>query len=142
MAIGCGDFPAARKMIDRLEGGPQKTRLAERVNAREALSFASKGETVEVEKPARQLRDAVSMLQVYPVLIDKCAADEDQSCVISLVYQSMKQLKQADGEDEVAMSLGRLAKSVARVNAPLALEVLDELVSARTGAASLRGRLA
>jgi hypothetical protein len=130
MAISRGDFTAARKMIDRLEDGPQKTRLTERVNAREALSFASRGDTVEAEKLARQLRDAVSILQVYPVLIDKCAAGKDQSCVITLVYQAMKQLKQADGEGAVALSLSRLAKSVARVNAPLAMEVLDEVVAA------------
>jgi hypothetical protein len=84
----------------------------------------------EAEKLARQLPHSVSILQGYPVLIDECAAGKDQSCVISLAYQPMKQLKQADGEDSVALSLSRLAKSVARVNATLALEVLDEVVSA------------
>jgi DNA-directed RNA polymerase specialized sigma24 family protein len=89
------------------------------------------------------------MLQVYPVIINKCAARKDQSCVIGSFYQAIKQLKQGDATpsappqgvpalvaptnretDPVLLSLSKLAKAVAPINDALALEALDETVAA------------
>ncbi len=148
-AVGRGDFDKARKLIDKLSDGPQKTQLTEMVNMREALSLTAKGNTIEAELMAEKLNKATSILQVYPAIISKCAAKKDQPCVTTAFYQAMKQLKSADTApptlpagipasviatsrefDPVLSSLGKLAKAVAPVNDTLALEALDETVSA------------
>lgn len=148
-AIGRGEFDKAHKMLDKLDDGPQKTQLTEMVNMREALSLTAKGNTIEAELMAEKLNKATSILQVYPAIISKCAAKKDQPCVTTAFYQAMKQLKSADTApptlpagipasviatsrefDPVLSSLAKLAKAVAPVNDMLALEALDETVSA------------
>ncbi len=148
-AISREDFSVARKLIGKLQDGAQKTELLETVNAREAMSLATKGDIAGAERLAEQLGRATSILQVYPVIINKCVAKRDQSCVTASVYQAMKQLKRANTEliappagipasvvpgsrefDPVSLSLSRLAKAVAPVNETLALEVLEEMVRA------------
>lgn len=147
--ISGGDFTKARKMIDKLADGPQKTQLIERANATEAISVARKGDTLEAQKLAEQLNKATSILQVYPVIIEKCAEKKDQTCVSILVYQAMKQLKRSDPTpplppagipvsvmatnqefDPVLLSLSKLAMLIQPVNETLALEILDETVIA------------
>jgi len=147
--ISEGDFAKARKMIDKLADGPQKAQFIERTNAKEALSLATKGNTVEAEILAGHLSTAVYILEVYPVIISKCVERKDHSCATGIVYQAMKQLKRADTApltppagisasvvattqdfDPVLASLGKLAKSVFPINELLALEVLDEMIVA------------
>ncbi len=148
-AINQENFDKARKMIEKLSEGPQKTQLTEMVNAREALSLATKDSLVEAEGLAEQLNKATSILQVYPVIINKCVASKDQPCAIRAVHQSIKQLKRANTEsaippagipasaivtsgelDPVLLSLSKLAKEVASINEILALEILDEAILA------------
>lgn len=148
-ALGRGDFDKARKMIGKLADGVQKTQLTEQANTLEAISLATKGDTLGAERLAEQLNKAASMLQVYPLIINKCAARKDQSCVISSFYQALKQLKRGDTTpyalpqgvpalgaptnrdlDPVLLSLSKLAKAVASINDTLALEALDETVAA------------
>lgn len=148
-ALSRGDFDKARKMIGQLADGTQKRQLTEQANTGEAISLATKGDTSGAERLAEQLNQATSMLQVYPLIISKCAASKDQSCVISSFYQAIKQLKRSESTpyaplqgvpvlvaptnrevDPVLLSLSKLAKAVASVNDTLALEALDETVTA------------
>lgn len=161
-AIGREDFSVARKLIGKLQDGAQKTQLIETLNASEAVSLATKGDLAAAERLAEQLGRATSILQVYPVIINKCVARRDQSCVTASVYQAMKQLKRANTEpiappagipasvvpgsrefDPVSLSLSRLAKAVAPVNDTLALEVLEEMVRAanRSNVDTAQGRI-
>lgn len=147
LALSRGDFDKARKLIGKLSDGTLKVQLTELADAREAMSLAAKGDILEARILAERLRSGVLILQVYPVILSKCAASKDQSCATALVYQAMKQLKRADSEtiasmpslplaviptshelDPISLSLSKLAKAVAPINEPLALEVLDEMV--------------
>ena len=148
IAIGRGDFEKARKMIDKLPDGTSKSQLTESLNAREAIHLAEKGEIDEAVRLAERLTRAISILQVYPVLLKKCLSAENKWRATPLVYQAIKQLKKADttpmpspagmpesmvaakGSDFILLSLSRLAKSVAEVDETLALAVLDETVIA------------
>lgn len=147
--LGTGDFAQARKLIEKLADGPQKSRLVEEANAGEALSLARKGDLVGARSMAEQLTKAVSILRVYPAIVTKCAAEKDRACASNSVYQAMKQLKRADAGppnvpegtplstlpsgsefDPVTLSMGRLATLLMPIDETLALEVLDELVAA------------
>ncbi|MCP9492862.1 MAG: hypothetical protein MSG64_00235 [Pyrinomonadaceae bacterium MAG19_C2-C3] len=70
------------------------------------------------------------MLQVFPVLISKAVKKKDTEYTTTLVYQAMKGLKSAEDTDNIALGLSKLAKAVAPMNEPLALEVLDVAVQA------------
>jgi hypothetical protein len=148
-AISNADFGKARKLIDKLADGPQKRQFLEAVNTREALSLAGKGDAVGAERLAGQLNTAASILQVYPILTEKCIGRKDQPCASRLVSQAVRQLKQADTTpakpppgmpasviagakeaDPVLISLSRLAKQILQLDETLALEVLDEMVAA------------
>ena len=148
-AISRGDFEKARKMIDKLADGPSKAQLLDLVNTRETLSLVAKDEILEAEIMARRLSRATSILQVYPVIISKCAQKKDQNCVAASVYEAIRQLKHAETtpaippsaltssgvsssreSDVVVLSLSRLSEAVAPINEVLALEVLDEMVLA------------
>ncbi len=128
-AISRGDFVGARKMIDLLPDGKHKIQFTESVNTSEALSLAAGGDTLKAERVAEQLNDAISILQVYPLMISKCVAQRDSSCATVLLYRAMKQLRRAEDQASVPLSLTRLAKAVASVNDALALEALEEAVS-------------
>lgn len=146
-AITRGDFDKARKLIEKLSDGPIKTQLTEMVNTQEAISLAKKGNLVEAERLAGQLNKATSILQVYPVIINKYVISKDHSNATLIVYQAIKQLKHANTEvaippagipssalvisrelDPVLLSLSKLAKVVVSMDEPLALEILDETV--------------
>lgn len=148
-AISRGDFDKARKLLDKLSDGAQKTQLTEMVNMREALSLAAKGNTVEAGILAERLTKAASVMQVYPAIINKCAAKKNEPCVTNAFYQAVKQLKRTDPTpytppagipasavagskefDPVLSSLGKLAKAVAPVSEALSMEALDETVQA------------
>lgn len=148
-ALSRGDFNKARKLIDKIKDSSLKTQLTETANMREALHLAVKGDLTGAEALAEQLNRATSILQVHPVIIEKCAVKKDQTCVTTLVYRAVRQLKHADIApplpppglpasvmvssqelDPILVSLCKLAKSIIAVNETLALEVLDEAVSA------------
>jgi hypothetical protein len=147
--ISKGDFAQARRMIDKLDDGPQKTQLVEAVNVQEAISFATKGDLIKAAQLAQNLKTAVSIMRVYPVIVNKCVAKKDRTCAANSVYQATKQLKDASnalptppsgvpaslmptiGEfDPVVISLCQLARILAPVDGALALDVLDEAVQA------------
>ncbi|MDT4969829.1 MAG: hypothetical protein QOJ64_4566 [Acidobacteriota bacterium] len=146
-AITRGDFDKARRLIEKLSDGPQKTQLREMANTQEAVSLAKKGNLVEAERLAEQLNKATSILQVYPLIINKYVASKDQPSATLIVYRAINQLKQANSEaaippagipssvmvtsrelDPVLVSLSKLAKAVISMDEPLALEILDETV--------------
>lgn len=148
-ALSKGDFDKARKLIDKLADGPQKTQLIEATNAKETISLATKGDLIGAQMLAEKLNRASSILQAYPVIISKCVAKKDEPTATLLVYQAMKQLQHADTTptmpppgipasvmrsdrefDPVLSSLSQLTKSIAPINQGLALEVLDAMVSA------------
>lgn len=148
-ALGRGDFDKARKLIDKLPDGAQKTQFIEDVNTREAISLATKGDTLSAQSLAEKLNKAVSILQAYPLIINKCAAKKDNQCATVAFYQALRQLKNADTApytppagipasvvatikefDPVLSSLGKLAKAVLPVNDEFAFQALDEMVQA------------
>jgi len=143
------DFPAARKAIDKLPDGEPKTQLIEIANWKEAISLALKGDISAAAILAERLNKAASIHQVYPLLVQKCAAKKDGACSRNLVYQAVKQLKKADtapftpppgipavfdttGRDfDVGLKLlTKLAEIVAPLDGDTALELLNEIVAA------------
>jgi len=148
-AISRGDFAQARRMIDKLDNGTQKAQLVESVNTAEAISLATKGDLTKAGQLAQQLNAAVSIMRVYPVIVNQCVAKKDQTCAANSIYHALKQLKDASNVpppppegvpasfmptsqefDPVALSLCKLAKAVAPLDGMLALNVLDEIVQA------------
>lgn len=149
-ALSRGDFDQARKLIAKLPDGAQKTQFTEMVNSRQATSLAATGDLAGAERLAEQLTRAVSILQVYPALINRCLADTHQSsCANLLVSKAVRQLKHADSTpftppagipasiiptnrefDPILSSLSKLASLIAPRDEVLALEVLDEVVAA------------
>jgi len=144
-----GDFSKARKLIDKLADGPQKTELTEMLNAQQAISLANNGDIPGAQKLAESLAKAASILKVFPVIAGKCAAKDDDVCARDSVNQAVRQLKKSDvtpftpppgvpasffgtkrDRDPVLSSLGSLVSSVLSVKDELALDVLDELVIA------------
>ncbi|MFN2455390.1 MAG: hypothetical protein ABR577_14335 [Pyrinomonadaceae bacterium] len=148
-AISRGDFDKARKLIEKLPDGTQKTQFSESVNTREAVALATKGDTLSALSLAERLNKATSMLQVYPLIINKCAARKDQPCAMDAFYRAVGKIKKADASpsappaglpatiiplgkefDPVLMGLGKLAKAVLPASKELALDALDEMVGA------------
>lgn len=147
--IGRGDFVRARKLIDKLADGAQKLQLADKADAKEALAFTDKGDIDAATMLAEKLKRAVSILEVYPAIIRKCASRKDQVCVSASTYQALKQLKRVEVSpsippagipasivatpqefDPLLSSLNKLAGAIAPGDETLALEVLDEVVAA------------
>lgn len=147
-AISRGDFSKARKMIDKLEDGPQKTQLIDMLIVKQVIALVNTGDLSGAQKLAETLVKATSILQVFPVIIARCAANKDDTCAGDAVYQAVRQLKKADvtpatpppgvpasfmptsrSFDPVLASLGKLAWAVLSVG-DLAFDVLDELVAA------------
>src|SRR5215831_520738 len=147
--ISQGDFAKARKLIDKLPDGPQKTELTEMVNMQQAISLANKDDIPAAQKMAESLTKANSILKVFPVIAGKCAAKKDDLCARDSVNQAVRQLEKADvtpftpppgvpasfagtkrDRDPVLSSLGSLVSAVLSMQDELALDVLDELVVA------------
>jgi|GEM_PF-716934 len=153
-AISRGDFERARKLIAKLPDGAQKTQFTDMVNTKEAVSLAAKGDTLAAERLAEQLTRAVSLLEAYPAIINRCIADKNQTCAGLLVHKAIRQLKRADLTlstppagipasivpsnrefDPVLSGLSKFADLVAPLDEQLALEVLDEVVAAANASA-------
>jgi len=129
-AIGQGDFAAARKLLDVLPEGEQKSRLTEVLNTQEALSLVASSDIPRAEMLARQLNQTDSILRVYSALISKCVTAKEPTCAAAITYQAMKQLERAGDEAALPLSFSKLAKAVVPVNDALALELLDKAVTA------------
>lgn len=147
-ALTRGDFDSARKLIGKLPDGERKTQLFEKANAREAISLASGDDISGAMKLASQLNRADLILQVYPTILNKCAAKKDRTCVTSMTHQAIQRLSRADtspslptqglalsarnfsGSDPVLSALGKLSGLVAPLDEGLSMEVLDEMIAA------------
>lgn len=130
-ALGRQDFVSLRKLIELLPDGEKKLSLTDRVNTEESLKLAAKGEEASAEKLAQLLRQAESVLRVYPLLIGACVKRKDAACANALTHQAIKQLKaNAPTSPALALGLGGLAQAVAPVNSELAFDALDEAVAA------------
>ncbi len=153
-AISRGDFERARKLIAKLPDGAQKTGFTEMVNTKEAVSLAAKGDITGAERLAEGLTRAVSLLEAYPAIINRCVADKNQTCVNLLVHKAVRQLKRADLTphtppagipmsvipsnrefDPVLASLSKLSSLIAPLDEQLALEVLDEVIATANSSA-------
>jgi competence protein ComGC len=149
LLIGNADFDKARRLIDKLPEGARRAQHAEKVNLKEALSLASKGDIAGASLLAQRLTKAASLLQLYPVLIKTCAGRNNTACVTRLGLQAMKQLEKADAspfappagtptsffangrESDLALQgLAKLTTSVAPFDVTLSFEVLDKMIAA------------
>lgn len=129
-AIGQGDFATARKLIELLPEGKRKSQLTELLNTHEALSLTARNDTLAAEMLARQLNQTVSIVQVYPALIAKCAANKETSRSSILASQAVQQMKRAEDQANLHLSLSKLARAIAPIDTTLALEILDEAILA------------
>lgn len=148
LLIDRGEFAGARKLLDKLADGPQKTDLANKLDAKESVALTKTGDTAAAQALAARLTKATYILQAYPAIIEKCLAGKDKPCATNMVYQAIRQLKQADvtppvlppgvptsalagGEefDPVLSSLCQLAQLILPADASLASEALSEMVA-------------
>lgn len=146
LLIGEGEFAKARQLIGKLEDGPQKTQLAEKANAGEAVGLLAKGDTAGALQLAERLTTAAWILRAYPAIVEKCVAAKDRVCATNATLQAVKQLKRPDGAppagipasavadgrefDPVLSALEKLAGLILPADEVLAWEVLDEMVEA------------
>ena len=149
IAVSRGEFDKARKLIAKLDDGPQKTQHLDSVNSREARGLAAKGDLAGAERLALQLKRAAFVLQVYPEVVGRCVAKKDQPCALRLVTQAVAQLKRADATlpppppgipaaalpdgkefDPVLVGLSRLAKLILPVDEALGREAVGEMIAA------------
>lgn len=129
-AIGQEDFATARKLIELLPAGKRKSQLTELLNTHEALSLTARNDTLAAEMLARQLSQTGSIIQVYPALIAKCAANKETSRASILAYQAVQQVQRTEDQTTLPLSLSKLSRAIAPVDTTLALEILDEAILA------------
>jgi hypothetical protein len=148
LLIGNGDFDTARKLIDKLPDGPGKAQHTEKVNLKEALGLASRGDIGGATLLAERLTKAVSLSQIYSVLIQKCAGRKDAACVTDVAYKAMRSFDRADAapftppagtpaafflngreSDPVLQGLASLGQAVAPFQEVLAFEFFDKMVT-------------
>lgn len=142
------DFATARKLIGKLQEGERKEQFTEQLNTKEAISLANKGDLLGAQSLAVRLTNAGSMMQVYPLIVRRYAANKDQAGASAAAHQAMRQLKNTNSKPSGAPSFGRpasfmlstheidlalsslsnLAKALLLVDSLLASEVLDEMV--------------
>jgi hypothetical protein len=145
--IGRGDFAKARKLIDKLADGAQKSELIEILTTQQAISLANKDDLPGALKLSESLTRPASIGRVLPLLAGKCAAKMDSICARDAVNQALRQLQKADltpftpppGVSASSMAtsndfdpglttLGNLATAVLPLQDELPLDVLGELV--------------
>jgi hypothetical protein len=146
--IGREDFETARKLISNLKDGDRKTQFTEQLHSKEAISLANKGDLIGAQSLAERLTKTNSMLQVYPLIVARYAANKDQVGASAATHQAMRQLKNANSKpsgtppfgmpaafmlsaremDPLLSGLVKLANAVLPVDSLLAAEVVDEMV--------------
>lgn len=147
--INEGEFDRARKAIDKLPDGPGKAQHTEKLNMKEALRLAYKGDAAGAALAAERLTKASVIVEVYAALIKNCAGRKDAACVSNLALRAVRQLEKADTtnftppagtpssffagaqeSDASLKGLSRLAVSVAPFDATLAFEIFERMVAA------------
>jgi hypothetical protein len=147
-AISNGDFDRARNLVAKLTDEDLRIKLLEIINMKEAVSLARHGNLADADRLAQRLNKITSILEVYPIIINKSVVDKNESYAAALIYQVVEQLKRASNEvskppagipafavatnseiDPALLSFGELVKSISPINEALALHVLDELVA-------------
>ena len=68
--IDRGELAGARKLLDKLADGPQKTDLLDKLNSKEATSLVKRGDILGAQLLAGRLTKATYILQAYPVIIE------------------------------------------------------------------------
>lgn len=149
LLIDRGEFAGARKLLDKLADGPQRTDLLNKLDAKEAVGLVKKGDLAGAQMIAGRLTKAMYILQAYPVIIEKCLSNKDKPCASNMVYQAIRQLKQSDvtppvlppgvpasvlatGKelDPILTSLCKLTQLILPADGALASDALDEMVVA------------
>ncbi|MBC7930071.1 MAG: hypothetical protein H7Z38_05825 [Rubrivivax sp.] len=149
LLIDRGELDGARRLLDKLADGPQKTDLVNKLDAKEAVALVKKGDIAGAQMLVGRLTKAMYILQAYPVVIEKCLSNKDKPCATNMVYQAIRQLKQADvtppvlppgvpasvlatGKelDPVLSSLCKLTQLILPADDALASEALNEMVAA------------
>jgi hypothetical protein len=95
-SIGRRDFGKARKLIEKLPEGSERSRLADLVNSKEALYFLNSDKFFEARALAEKLRQASLIRETYTALIAKCISIKDETSATDLMILAMKQLKNSD----------------------------------------------
>lgn len=137
-AIARGEFETARKLIDKLAAGEQKTQLTEKVNVKEAFNLARKGDLLAAQNMAEGLTTLYSLAQVYPLIVHGYAANKDQVAAAAVVHQAVRQLDRivSKSSDSPVPTLAKLAGALLPVDVLLAAEIVDDIV-ARTNRRSM-----
>ena len=135
--IVSGEFDTARKLINKLSDGERKTQFTEKVNTKEAISLAGKGDLLGAQNLAERLTTVNSILQVYPLIIEGYAKRKDQANASAVVHAATEQLKKLKPATEASLlALGKLAKAVLPLDTLLAAELVDDFVT-RANAAQI-----
>lgn len=143
------DFETARKLISKLPDGERKNQFTEKVNTKEAVSLAKRGDLLGAQNLAERLTAVSSILQVYPLIAERYAANKDQVGASAAVHQAMRQLKTinpkpapasaqfgmpaefaptASERDGILSTLGLLAKAILPIDTLFAAEIVDDIV--------------
>lgn len=147
-AISRGEFETARKLIGKLKEGQQRDRLTDKVNGREAVACAGKGDADRAESLLEKLRFGAAMSDAYPQVVDHLYAQKLNDRASALVRRALVRLPRSNAEppepllsapaltvrggpesDPVVYGLGRLVRSSMKYDKAVAFEALDELVS-------------
>jgi hypothetical protein len=142
------EFDKARKLINKLPDGERKSQFLELVNMKEALRLANKGELLTAQSLAERLTTVNSIVQVYPAIISRYAANKDQVGASASLQRAIKQLGTADtrpfstlpgmppsamptgqGSSSVLSGLVKLAMAILPVDSLLASDMLEEMVA-------------
>ena len=148
------DFETARKLISKLADGERKKQFTEKVNTKEAISLAKKGDLLGAQNLAARLMSVGAILQVYPLIVEGYAKNKDQTGASATVHQAVRQLKEVNSKpalpstqfgmpaefaptaserDGILSTLGKLAKAVLPIDSLLAAEIVDDIVSRANG---------
>jgi hypothetical protein len=143
------DFETARKLISKLLDSERKNQFTEKVNTKEAVSLAKKGDLLGAQNLAERLTAVSSILQVYPLIAEGYATNKDQVGASTAVHQAVRQLKKlntkpapasvqfgmpaefaptASERDGILSTLGLLAKAVLPIDTLFAAEIVDDIV--------------
>jgi len=143
------EFETARKLIGKLPDGERKNQFTEKVNTKEAISLARKGDLPGAQNLAERLTAVSSILQVYPLIVEGHATNKDQVGASTAIHQAVRQLNNvntkpatasvqfgmpaefapaASERDGILSTLGQLAKAVLPIDTLLAAEIVDDIV--------------
>ena len=129
MSLGRGDYETCRELIDKLPAGDLRSKYSEDVNMREAISLLEKKDFDGAARIAGKLESVASLTQVYPQMIKFCVDKEDIQCVNSLAAELTRKLEKKAESPKAALTLSRVAATVAAKDQTMAMELLRQAVS-------------